>query len=73
MVKVAVTELEYRKAKELFTRAAGAGCDCVCAPAAEGALAAAIRAGAMRHVIIGVESEIRTTLHDASFEKKDNW
>jgi phosphoglycerate dehydrogenase-like enzyme len=53
MVKVAVTELEYRKAEALFARAAS--CDCVCAPAAEASLAAAIRAGGIRHAIIGVE------------------
>jgi len=55
MVRVAVTELEYRKAQELFARAVGDGCDCVCAPAAEAALAAAIQAGEMRHAIVGVE------------------
>jgi len=55
MVRVAVTELEYRKAKDIFARAAGEGCDCVCAPAEEAALAAAIRAGGIRHAIIGIE------------------
>ena len=55
MVTVAVTELEYRKAEALFVRAAKEGCDCVSAPAEEAALAAAVRAREIRHVIIGVE------------------
>ena len=55
MVTVAVTELEFRKAEALFARAAKEGCDCVCAPAEEAALAAAIRARGVRHAIIGVE------------------
>ncbi|HOX56900.1 MAG TPA: NAD(P)-dependent oxidoreductase [Candidatus Paceibacterota bacterium] len=55
MVRVAVTDLEYRKAETLFVRAADEGCDCVRAPAEEGALAEAIRVGKMRHAIIGVE------------------
>jgi phosphoglycerate dehydrogenase-like enzyme len=50
-----VTELEFRKAEAVFGRAAEEGLDCVPAPAEEGALAAAIRAGGMRHAIIGVE------------------
>ena len=55
MVTVAITELEFRKAEALFVRAAKEGCDCVCAPAEEAALAAAIRARGIRHAIIGVE------------------
>ena len=55
MVRVAVTELEFRKAEALFAHAAKEGCDCVSAPAEEAALAAAIRAGGIRHAIIGVE------------------
>ncbi len=55
MVRVAVTELEFRKAEALFTGAAGEGCDCVGVPAEEAALAAAIRSGSIRHVVVGVE------------------
>jgi phosphoglycerate dehydrogenase-like enzyme len=55
MTSVAVTELEFRKAEARFARAAGDGFRCVCAPAEEAVLAAAIRAGGVRHVIVGVE------------------
>ena len=55
MVKVAVTELEFRKAEALFVRAGAAGCDCICVPAEEAGLTAAIRARGIRHAIIGVE------------------
>ena len=55
MVKVAVTELEYRKAEALFVQAAREGCECIPAPAEETALVAAIHERAIRHVIIGVE------------------
>ena len=60
MPRVAVTELEYRKAEAVFARAASEGCECVCAPAAEGTLPAAIRAGGIRHAIIGVERYSRS-------------
>lgn len=56
MVKVAVTELEFRKAEVIFARAAKEGCDCVCVPAEEAALVAAIRERGIRHAIIGVEN-----------------
>jgi phosphoglycerate dehydrogenase-like enzyme len=55
MISVAVTELEFRKAEALFARAAAEDCDCICVPAEEAALAGAIRARGIRHVIIGVE------------------
>ena len=55
MVKVAVTELEFRKAEALFARAAEAGATAP-APAEEAGFAAAIRAGGIRHVIIGVDA-----------------
>jgi lactate dehydrogenase-like 2-hydroxyacid dehydrogenase len=58
MVKIAVTELEYRKAEAIFALATKQGCECVCAPAEEAALAAAIRSGGMRHAIIGVEKYV---------------
>lgn len=53
MVKVAVTELEYRKAESRFARSSGF--DCVCAPSGEADLAAFCRTAGIRHVIIGVE------------------
>lgn len=55
MTKVAITELEYRKAEPVFTAAAAAGLDCIRLPADEASLAAAIRAQGLRHAIIGVE------------------
>jgi len=55
MIRVAVTELEYRKAEPLFVRAAQDGCECVPALAEEAALAAAIGERSIRHVILGVE------------------
>ncbi len=65
MVNVAVTELEYRKAEARFAAAAqDTGCDCLCAPAEEGLLAAAIRDGGIRHVIVGVE-KYRGALYQA--------
>ncbi len=56
MATVAVTELEFRKAEAIFIRAAREGLACSPAPAAEAALAATIRDGGLRHVIIGVET-----------------
>jgi len=65
MVKVAVTEVEYHKAEARFAAAAqDTGCECVCAPAEEGLLAAAIRDGGFRHVIVGVE-KYRGALYQA--------
>jgi phosphoglycerate dehydrogenase-like enzyme len=55
MLKIGVTELEYRKAEAIFSRAAQEGCACHCVPAHESALTEAIRSGGLRHVIIGVE------------------
>ena len=55
MARIAVTELEFRKAETVFARAAKEGFDCIRAPAEEAALAAAIRAQGIRHAIIGVE------------------
>ena len=43
MIKVAVTELEYRKAEGVFTAAAGDGIECVSAPSDEAGLAGLIR------------------------------
>lgn len=55
MVRVAVTELEFRKAQARFACAAEVGCECLCAPAEEEALAEAIRTRGIRHAIVGVE------------------
>ena len=55
MVRVAVTELEFRKAEARFARATAEGYECVCVPAEEAALAVAIRVRGIRHAIIGVE------------------
>ena len=55
MVKIAVTELEYRKAESIFKSAAGDGLTCVITPPEENLLAAAVRSSGAQHVIIGVE------------------
>jgi len=55
MVKIAVTELEFRKADNIFKHAAGEGLSCISAPTEEKALAAAVCSAGARHVIIGVE------------------
>jgi len=55
MVKIAVTELEFRKAESIFVQAAAEGLSCVSTPAEENKLAAAFRSSDVRHVIIGVE------------------
>jgi phosphoglycerate dehydrogenase-like enzyme len=55
MVRIAVTELEFRKAEAPFARAAAEDFECICVPAEEAALAEAIRARGIRHAIIGVE------------------
>lgn len=55
-VTVAVTEPEFSKAADIFGRAESAGFRCVPAPAAEAALAEAIRTAGARHAIVGVET-----------------
>ncbi len=55
MVKIAVTELEFRKAAAVFQGAAAEGLACVSVPADEQKLADAIRSTGARHAIIGVE------------------
>lgn len=54
-IAVAVTELEYAKGRAVFEAAARDGIDCFAAPAAEAALAAAVRARGARHAILGVD------------------
>jgi phosphoglycerate dehydrogenase-like enzyme len=56
-VRIAVTELEFRKAEAIFRHAAEAeGLECFCAPAEEKLLVAAVKAAGARHVIVGVEA-----------------
>ena len=55
MTRIAVTELEYRKAQAIFDAARADGLDCLPAPATEEALAAFVRANKIEHVIIGVD------------------
>lgn len=55
MTKIAVTELEFRKAEAIFARAGQESLSCSRVPADEKQLAAAIRSTGARHVIIGVE------------------
>ncbi|MDW8309753.1 MAG: NAD(P)-dependent oxidoreductase [Verrucomicrobiales bacterium] len=55
MVKVLVTELEFRKAEAVFRHAAQEGLHCQSAPAEERALASAVRSSGARHVVLGVE------------------
>ena len=55
MIKVAVTELEYRKAAKVFAAAGKSGVECVSAPASENELADFIRKNGCGHAIVGVE------------------
>lgn len=55
MIRIAVTELEYRKAQAVFEAAGAEGLDCLPAPASEADLAAFVRKEGVSHVIIGVE------------------
>jgi len=52
MTRIAVTELEYDKAQEVFT-AASPACQCLRAPRPESALAEFVRQNHARHVIVG--------------------
>jgi phosphoglycerate dehydrogenase-like enzyme len=53
MIKVAVTDLEYKKASEIFKNAKGL--ECLCAPTPEDELANFIKDNDILHVIIGVD------------------
>lgn len=64
MHRIAVTELEYRKAQAVFEEACADGLVCFPAPAAEAELAAFVREHAIRNVIIGVEP-YRGALYEA--------
>jgi phosphoglycerate dehydrogenase-like enzyme len=56
MIKVAVTELEYRKAQAVFAAAARDGIECVSVPTAEADLVEAIKQHGAAHVIVGVDA-----------------
>ena len=53
--QIAVTQLEYGKARGVFEAATGGGLVCLPAPAAEEDLARFIREHEVRHAIVGVE------------------
>ncbi len=54
MVKIAVTELEYRKSKSVFDAAINRGMACFAVPEAEAELADAVTRHGLRHAIVGV-------------------
>lgn len=62
MIKVAVTDLEYDKAVEVFANAAGF--ECLRAPTPEAGLAEFVRANAVAYVIVGVD-KYRNELYEA--------
>jgi phosphoglycerate dehydrogenase-like enzyme len=53
MIKVAVTEMEYDKAEQVF--ASAEGLECLPAPGVEDDLAEAVRSANIRHVVVGVQ------------------
>ena len=59
MTRIAVTELEYRKAEPVFSAAAGEGMECLSAPIPEAELAAFIRREQAEHAILGVDRYAR--------------
>lgn len=64
MARVVVTDLEYRKAQNVFSAATGQGLECLGGPAGESDLAAFVRDRQAKHVIVGVEA-YRGPLYDA--------
>ncbi|MBN1556982.1 MAG: hypothetical protein JW951_02410 [Lentisphaerae bacterium] len=64
MIRIAVTELEFNKARAVFEAAGGEGLECLPAPAEEAALAAFIREHDIAHAVIGVEP-YRDALYEA--------
>jgi lactate dehydrogenase-like 2-hydroxyacid dehydrogenase len=64
MLRIAVTELEYRKVQDIFDAAGADGLACLPAAAAEAELAAFVREHGIQHVIIGVEP-YRGALYEA--------
>jgi lactate dehydrogenase-like 2-hydroxyacid dehydrogenase len=64
VIRIAVTELEYRKAQALFEAVRAEGLECLPAPAEEAALAEFVRGNRINHVIIGVDP-YRGALYEA--------
>ncbi|MHC4442924.1 MAG: NAD(P)-dependent oxidoreductase [Planctomycetota bacterium] len=64
MVKIGVTELEYCKAREIFSAAAKEGFECLCVTKEEDQLAGTVRQAGIHHVVIGVDLYIGP-LYDA--------
>ena len=62
MIKVAVTDLEYNKAVDIFKNAAGM--ECLCAPTPEAELTEFIKNNNISHVIVGVD-RYQNALYDA--------
>lgn len=54
MSKIAVTQLEYHKGRQVFEAAAARGLECICAPEGEAELAEFIVREGARHAIVGV-------------------
>jgi phosphoglycerate dehydrogenase-like enzyme len=54
MIKVAVTDKEYDKARDVFVAAGATGLECLRCPTPEADLAGQIRQEAIRHAIVGV-------------------
>ncbi len=55
MIKIAVTELEFRKAQAVFESASKDGFACLPAPREEAALAAFVKSNSIAHAVIGVD------------------
>lgn len=64
MIRVAVTELEYDKAREVFVLAGADGFECISAAENESGLADAVRSHSAQHVIVGVDT-YRKGLYEA--------
>lgn len=62
MIRVAVTEIEYDKAEQIFSSAEGF--ECLPAPAVEDELAEAVRSSGVKYVIVGVQ-KYADKLYDA--------
>ena len=55
MIRIAVTELEYKKAKDVFQAARATGMECIGVPADEPELAKAIVSSGIQHAIVGIK------------------
>jgi len=67
MIRIAVTELEYDKARDVFASANAEGFKCISVPESESGLAEAVRSQQVQHVIVGVD-----TYRDALYEALPN-